>query len=158
MKQRGGKRNKGALIMSDSKLLFVIRIGGEKLYASENKKAFILFKAAKNLQWGLYTPICRVKDLLYKKGSGKIDNQRVPLTSNDIVEQTLGQHGIICLEDVVGEISNVGPHFKEVTSFLCPFSLTKPEKALQGKKRRYNNGGDSGNREDHINELISKMN
>ncbi|KAG5581094.1 hypothetical protein H5410_051721, partial [Solanum commersonii] len=41
------------------------------------------------------------------------------LASNDIVEQTLGQYGIICLEDVVREIDSVGPHFKEVTSFLC---------------------------------------
>lgn len=56
------------------------------------------------------------------------------------------------------EIASVGPDFKEVTSFLCPFAFTKPEKALQGKKRRYNDGGDSGNHEDHINELISKMN
>lgn len=72
--------------------------------------------------------------------------------------QALGQNGILCLEDVVTEIANVGPHFKEVTSFLCPFALTKPEKALQGKKKRFLDGGDSGNREDHINELVSKMN
>lgn len=72
--------------------------------------------------------------------------------------QALGQYGILCLEDLVTEIAYVGPHFKEVTSFLCPFTLTKPEKALQGKKKRFSDGGDSGNREDHINELVSKMN
>ncbi|KAM3232741.1 hypothetical protein P3L10_018100 [Capsicum annuum] len=77
---------------------------------------------------------------------------------NYLFWQTLGQYGIICIEDVVREIASVGPHFKEVTSFLCPFVLTKPDEALRGKKRRYNDGGYSRNREDHINELISKMN
>lgn len=70
----------------------------------------------------------------------------------------MSEHGIICIEDIVKEIANVGPHFKEVCSFLCPFNLNKPEKALQGKKKAYKDGGDSGNREDQINELISKMN
>jgi large subunit ribosomal protein L7e len=52
----------------------------------------------------------------------------------------------------------VGQHFNEITSFLCPFALKEPEKALRGKKKRYKDGGDSGNREDDINELLSKMN
>nr|XP_016466206.1 PREDICTED: 60S ribosomal protein L7-2-like [Nicotiana tabacum] len=179
MKQRGKKRIKRALITPDSILLFVIRVGGKSdmhpktrklLYSLRLRKIFsgvfvkanarimeILQKVEPYVTYG-YPNLKSVKDLIYKKGTGKIDQQRVPLTSNDIVEQTLGQHGIICLEDVVSEIANVGPHFKEVSSFLCRFALTKPEKALQGKKRRYKDGGDSGNREDHINELISKMN
>ncbi|MCD7460678.1 hypothetical protein HAX54_044208 [Datura stramonium] len=179
MKQRGKRRTKGALITPDSKLLFVIRIGGKSdmhprtrklLYSLRLRKIFsgvfvkanvrimeILQKVEPYVTYG-YPNLKSVKDLIYKKGAGKTDNQRVPLTCNDIVEQTLGQYDIICLEDVVREIASVGPHFKEVTSFLCPFALTKPEKALQGKKRRFNDGGDSGNREDHINELISKMN
>ena len=56
------------------------------------------------------------------------------------------------------EIATVGPHFKEVTSSLWPFSLNKPEGGLQGTKIVYKRGGDAGNREDHINELISKTN
>lgn len=70
----------------------------------------------------------------------------------------MGQYGIICIEDIVNEIANVGKHFKEVTSFLCPFKLNKPDKALQGTKKRYSDGGDTGNRGAEINELISKMN
>lgn len=58
----------------------------------------------------------------------------------------------------MNEIVSVGPHFKEVSSFLCPFVLNNPEKALHGKKKRFEDGGDSGNRKDLINELISKMN
>lgn len=72
--------------------------------------------------------------------------------------QALGKYGILCIEDMVHEIANVGPHFKEVTAFLCPFILNKPEGVLRGSKIVYKEGGDTGNREDEINELISKMN
>lgn len=72
--------------------------------------------------------------------------------------QALGKYGIICIEDIVHEIASVGPHFKEVASFLYPFKLNKPEGGLQGTKTLYKQGGDTGNREDQINELISKMN
>ncbi|KAL2462781.1 60S ribosomal protein L7-2 [Forsythia ovata] len=105
-----------------------------------------------------YPNLKSVKDMIYKKGVAKINQERVPLTDNNVIEQALGEHGIICIEDIVNEITSVGPHFKEVANFLRPFNLNKPEKALQGKKRRFKDGGDSGNREDQINELISKMN
>lgn len=72
--------------------------------------------------------------------------------------QELGQHNILCIEDIVSEVANVGKHFRSVTNFLCPFNLNNPEKALHGKKKRFEDGGDSGNREDGINDLISKMN
>lgn len=58
----------------------------------------------------------------------------------------------------MNEIATVGSHFKEVTKFLRPFSLSNPDKALHGKKKRFEDGGDSGNRGDQINELIGKMN
>lgn len=70
----------------------------------------------------------------------------------------MGKYGILCTEDIVHEIANVGPHFKEVTSFLWPFMLNKPDGGLRRTKRMYKDGGETGNREDHINELISKLN
>lgn len=72
--------------------------------------------------------------------------------------QALGKHGIMCIDDIVHEIATIGPHFKEVTSFLWPFALNKPEGGFKGKKKLYKDGGDTGNRGDKINELISKMN
>ena len=80
------------------------------------------------------------------------------LTFSYFFWQELGKYGILCIEDIVNEVATVGPHFKEVTSFLCLFALNRPEKALKGKKRLYEDGGDTGNRKDQINELISKMN
>ncbi|XP_027123319.2 large ribosomal subunit protein uL30y-like isoform X1 [Coffea arabica] len=166
-------------VIPDSKLLFVIRIGGKNdmhpntrkvLYSLRLRRVFngvflkangrimeILKKVEPYITYG-YPNLKSVKDLIYKKGVAKFEKQRVPLTDNNIVEQALGQFNIICLEDIVNEITNVGPHFQEVSSFLCPFTLNKPVKALQGKRRRYKDGGDSGNREDDINELLRKMN
>ncbi|KAJ0008495.1 hypothetical protein Pint_30290 [Pistacia integerrima] len=71
--------------------------------------------------------------------------------------QTLGKYGMVCIEDLVHEIANVGQHFKEVIKFLGPFLLSKPGGFL-GKKQRFKDGGESGDREDQINDLISKMN
>lgn len=59
---------------------------------------------------------------------------------------------------MVHEIVNGGPHFNEVAKFLWPFELNKPAEGLRGSKTLYKDGGDAGNREDLINELINKMN
>lgn len=178
MKHRG-KRKRQALSTPESKLLFIIRIQGKSdmhpktrklLYSLRLRRMFsgvfvkanerileILQKIEPYVTYG-YPNLKSMNDLIFKKGLAKVDKQVIPLTDNNMIEQALGQHGIICIEDIVNEVARVGPHFKEVTSFLCPFTLNKPEKALQGKKKLYKFGGDSGNREDNINELISKMN
>lgn len=72
--------------------------------------------------------------------------------------QELGKFGIVCIEDIVHQIENVGPHFKEVVRFMWPFELNKPADGLNGLKNIFKNGGDSGDRGDLINELINKMN
>ncbi|TXG46761.1 hypothetical protein EZV62_026055 [Acer yangbiense] len=105
----------------------------------------------------IYPNLRNVKELIYKKGYANTEKQRLPLTDNNVIEQELGKHGIICIEDIVHEIANVGPHFKEVMNFLGPFQLNKPE-GLLGKKQPFKDGGEAGNREDQINELIDKMN
>ena len=100
-----------------------------------------------------------VRELVYKRGFGKIQKQRIALTDNAIIEQALGQFGIICVEDLVHEIVTVGPHFKQATNFLWPFKLSNPNGGFSYKKiKHFVEGGDSGNREDKINALIRKMN
>ncbi|XP_024178486.1 60S ribosomal protein L7-2 [Rosa chinensis] len=108
-----------------------------------------------------YPSLKNVKELIYKKGYAKIGKQRVPLTDNNLMKRylnALGKSNIICIEDIVHEIASTGKYFKEAASFLWPFTLNKPEVGLKGVKARYLDGGDSGNREDKINDLISKMN
>ncbi|XP_028799520.1 60S ribosomal protein L7-1 [Neltuma alba] len=164
---------------SNSKLLLIIRIQGKNdmhpktrkvLYKLNLRRIFsaVLVRASVGIMAKLqrvepyvtygYPNLKTIKELIYKKGFAKVDNQKVPLTDNNIIEQALGEHGIVCIEDMVHEIVNVGRHFEEVASFLWPFELNNPADGLQGSKTLYKDGGDTGNREDLINELINKMN
>ncbi|KAH6793355.1 Ribosomal protein L30/L7 family protein [Perilla frutescens var. hirtella] len=106
----------------------------------------------------MYPNLKSVKELIYKRGYGKVNKQRIALTDNSIIEQTLGKHGIICIKDLIHEILTVGPHFKEASNFLWPFQLKAPLGGLERKRNHYVEGGDAGNREDYINELIRRMN
>ncbi|KAL5980347.1 hypothetical protein ACLOJK_028255 [Asimina triloba] len=173
MKHR--QKKKKPIHVSVEGQLFVIRIGGTNDMHPKSRKILHLLRL-KHIFDGIFLKaneaildmlqkvepyvtygnpnMKSVKELLYKKGRGRIDNQRVPLTDNNIIEQALGKYGVICIEDIVHEIATGGPHFKEVTRFLWPIKLNKPEGLLQKKRTPYRDGGDSGNREDDINELI----
>lgn len=59
----------------------------------------------------------------------------------------------------MNEIARVGDHFSDVMRFLGPLKLNKPEAGvLHGKKQIFSDGGDTGDRQDKINDLINKMN
>ncbi|XP_077217071.1 large ribosomal subunit protein uL30y-like [Tasmannia lanceolata] len=179
MKHRGKKQRSSLSVNVESKLLFIIRIRGTNDMHLKTRKILhllrlrhifdgVFVKANEGIMDMLqriepyvtygYPNLKSVKELVYKKGYGKMDKQVVPLTDNNIIEQALGKYGIICVEDIVHEIATVGSHFKEVTSFLCPVKLNQPEGVLLRKKKQFKFGGDAGNREDHINELITKIN
>ncbi|KAI7613860.1 hypothetical protein KC319_g19993, partial [Hortaea werneckii] len=71
----------------------------------------------------------------------------------------LGQHGIVCMEDLIHEIYTVGPNFKQASNFLWPFKLSNPNGGFRPRKfNHFVEGGDLGNREEHINALIRQMN
>ncbi|KAJ2595175.1 60S ribosomal protein L7 [Coemansia sp. IMI 203386] len=108
--------------------------------------------------WG--TPNLKtVKELIYKRGHAKVNKQRIPITDNSVIEQSLGRFGIICVEDLVHEIFTVGPNFKAANNFLWPFKLSNPTGGWSGRKvRHFIEGGDAGNREEFINALVRKMN
>jgi 60S ribosomal protein uL30 len=99
-----------------------------------------------------------VSELIYKRGFGKVNKQRVPLTDNSIVASNLGVNGIICVEDLIHEIATCGPHFKEASNFLWPFKLSSPLGGFVKKSQHYSEGGDAGNREEDINKLVARMN
>jgi len=106
-----------------------------------------------------YPNLKSVRELVYKRGYGKINKQRIPLTDNALVEEHLGQYGIVCIEDLIHEIYTVGPNFKQAANFLWPFKLSNPTGGFRPRKfKHFVEGGDLGNREDHINALIRQMN
>jgi len=104
-----------------------------------------------------YPNLKTIRKLVYKRGFAKIKKQRIPLTDNAVIEHSLGKFGIICMEDIVHELYTCGPHFPEVTRFLWPFKLSNPKGGFIDKGRHYCEGGDAGDREDLINDLLVKM-
>lgn len=59
-----------------------------------------------------------IEQLIYKRGFGKINGQRIPLSNNFTVEGALGKEDIICVEDLINEIETCGPNFKKANNFL----------------------------------------
>jgi large subunit ribosomal protein L7e len=55
-----------------------------------------------------------VRELIYKRGYGKVAKQRIPLSNNAVIEEALGKFDILSVEDLVHEITTSGPNFKQV--------------------------------------------
>ena len=105
-----------------------------------------------------YPSVKMARELIYKRGHGKVQHQRIPLSDNAVIEKALGKYGIICMEDLVHEIITCGPHFKEANNFLWPFKLSNARGGFRQKTRHFIEGGDHGNREELINQLVRRMN
>ncbi|KAL6972963.1 Large ribosomal subunit protein uL30w [Sarracenia purpurea var. burkii] len=177
--KREARLKGGFYVNPEAKLLFIIRIRGINAMHPKTRKILQLLrlrqifngvflkvnKATVNMlrrvepyvTYG-YPNLKSVKELIYKRGYGKLNHQRIALTDNSIIEQALGKYGIICIEDLIHEIMTVGPHFKVANNFLWPIKLKAPLGGLKKKRNHYVEGGDAGNREDYINELIRRMN
>jgi len=177
--KRQAKFNGDFFVPDENKLAFLVRIRGINGVAPKTRKILQLLRlrqihngvfmklnkatinmiriAEPYLTYG-YPNLKSVRELIYKRGFGKINGQRIPLTDNKLVQQHLGKHGIICIEDIVHEIFTVGPHFKEVSNFLWPFKLSSPNGGLSKKRTHFVEGGDFGNREEYINNLVRRMN
>ena len=173
-------RNTGNFYMApEAKVAFVIRIKGINHIRPQVKKILRLFRL-RQLNNGAFVKINKatmnmlrriepyvvygypnrktISDLIYKRGFAKINHARIPLSDNTIIEQSLGKFGITCIEDLIEEIYQVGPHFKEANQFLWTFKMNNPRGGWLNKNHSFQNGGDWGNREEEINGLIRRMN
>ena len=96
--------------------------------------------------------------MVSRRGHGKIDQKRAPLSDNTIIEKSLGDEtGIICVEDLVHEIFNVGKDFGKANAFLWPFRLSAPKSKFQKQKLNYQDGGDYGDRGEEMDDLVRQM-
>lgn len=108
------------------------------------------------IAWG-YPNLKTIRELIYKRGFGKIAKQRVALTDNTLIERELGSKGIVCMEDLVHEIVTVGENFQKANNFLWPFKLSAAKGGMEDKLRNFIEGGHTGNREHFVNELVKRM-
>jgi len=128
------------------------------VFVKVNKASLIMLRLVENyITYGELTQKT-VSDLIYKRGYGKVDKSRIPLSNNKIIEDALGKYGIICVEDLIHEIYTGGPHFKEANNFLWPFKLSTPLGGYGKKRIHFNEGGEAGNRSEEINALVRRMN
>merc|ERR1719288_337591 len=176
--RREARKEGNYYVPGDPKLAFVMRIRGINQVSPKVKKVLQLFrlrqinngvfiklnKATINMlricepyiTWG--TPNLKsVRELIYKRGFLKVDGKRTPITSNDLVESTLGRHGMICVEDLIHEIFTVGSNFKYVSNTLWPVKLNTPNGGWRKKTNHFVEGGDFGCREEKINALLRNM-
>jgi len=180
--RREAKINGNFFVEPEAKLLFVTRIVGiikispkprkvlqllrlrqlhNGVFLKVNKPILQMLKLVQPYVTYGYPSLKTVRQLIYKRGYASVKKQRLPLTDNQIIADELGEkHGIYGMEDLVHEIYTVGPRFKEANKFLWPFKLSAPRGGFKCKRHGYceMNGGDWGNREEKINELVSRMN
>ncbi|KAJ0075528.1 hypothetical protein Patl1_34908 [Pistacia atlantica] len=171
--KREAKLKGGFYVDPEAKLLFIVRIRGINAMHPKTRKILQLLrlrqifngvflkvnKATVNMLHRVepfvtygYPNLKSVRELIYKRGYGKLNKQRIALTDNSIVEQ-------VCAFFVACVIlCAFGPHFKEANNFLWPFKLKAPLGGLKKKRNHYVEGGDAGNRENFINELLRRMN
>uniref|UniRef100_A0A093VGQ9 60S ribosomal protein L7 n=1 Tax=Talaromyces marneffei PM1 TaxID=1077442 RepID=A0A093VGQ9_TALMA len=167
-------------VPEEPKLVFVIRIKGINKIAPKPRKILQLLRLLQinngvfirlnkataemltiidpYIAYG-YPNLKTVRELVYKRGYGKVNGQRLPLSDNQIIEENLGKYGIVCVEDLIHEIYTVGPNFKQASNFLWPFKLSNPNGGFHSRKfNHFIEGGDTGNREENINSLVRQMN
>jgi 60S ribosomal protein uL30 len=112
-----------------------------------------------------YPSLKSVKELIYKRGYGKVNKQRIPISDNSVIDSVLGKDAngvptpdsILCTEDLIHEIFTCGPRFKEAANFLWPFKLNSPLGGYKRKLDHFIEGGDAGFRGDEINAFIQKV-
>ncbi|CAG5145574.1 uncharacterized protein ALTATR162_LOCUS1733 [Alternaria atra] len=177
---REAKKSDSIYVPAEPKLAFVVRIKGINKIDPKKRKTLQLLRLLQ-INNGVFIKLTKatmemlkivepfvaygypnqksVRELIYKRGYGKVDKQRLPLTDNEIIEENLGKYGMICMEDLIHEICTVGPNFKAASNFLWPFKLNSPTGGFRKRKfKHFIEGGDLGNREDKINDLIRQMN
>jgi len=178
--RRAAKADGSLYVPAEPKLVFVVRIKGINKIDPKKRKTLQLLRLLQ-INNGVFVRLTKatiemlkivepfiaygypnlksVRELIYKRGYGKINKQRIPLTDNAIIEEHVGKYGVVCMEDIIHEIFTVGPNFKEINNFLWPFKLSNPTGGFRTRKfKHFIEGGDLGNREDHINALIKQMN
>jgi len=146
---RLAKKEGSLYVPAEDRLVFVVRIKGINKIAPKPRKILQLLRLLQ-INNGVFIRLTKatlemlkvvepwiaygypnlktVRELIYKRGYGKIDKQRIALTDNALIEANLGKYGIVCMEDLIHEIFTVGPNFKQASNFLWPFKLSNPRR------------------------------
>lgn len=109
--------------------------------------------------------------ILHKRADDDQEKEIV-LNDNNIVEERLGDEGIICIEDIIHEIATLGESFAKCNFFLLPFKLNREvsgfsalsklqklkQRESQKKIRQVSNSATAPVIQVEIDSLIAKLN
>mmetsp|Transcript_19664 Transcript_19664/g.24247 ORF Transcript_19664/g.24247 Transcript_19664/m.24247 type:complete len:240 (-) Transcript_19664:727-1446(-) len=178
--RRKAKASGGFYVPAEPKVCLVIRIRGIIGVSPKAKKIMQLFRLRQihnatfvklneatvrmlrliepYVTYGIPTR-ATIEKLVYKRGFGKVNKQRIPIADNSIFTDDLKEAGIECTADLVHELFTVGSNFKKSNNFLWPFKLSPPLGGFSKKTKllHYLEGGEAGNRGEEINKLVKKM-
>lgn len=168
----------GFYVPAQAKVALVIRIRGINQMSPQSRKILellrlrqksnavfvrlnkatieMLLRVEPYIAYGYPSPAV-VRELILKRGFARVNGQRIALTTNEVVRAALGQHNIESVEDLAHEIYTCGPHFTQANAFLWPFKLNQPVGGFRRIRRHYVEGGDYGNRENLIDDLVTRM-
>ena len=109
--------------------------------------------------WVIYGPPTKgvVRDLIERRGFGKVEGKRVPLSDNTVIEDALNKVNIICVDDLVHELDTVGPSFGEAAGFLWPFRLADSKTEFERQTLKMKDGKDYGDKGEAVNEYIKQV-
>ena len=69
----------------------------------------------------------------------------------------MGKFGIVCIEDIIHELTNETKNAKEVLNYLGYFKLETNDEGFDKVNISFEKGGNQGFRGDKINALLKKM-
>eukprot|EP00804_Cyclotella_cryptica_P008012 CCRYP_004539-RA/>CCRYP_004539-RA protein AED:0.21 eAED:0.21 QI:0/0.85/0.75/1/0.57/0.37/8/1655/526 len=77
-----------------------------------------------------------ISDLVHRRGYCRVEGKRVQISDNNVIEQQLGNVGLICVEDLIqvlssGEGGQEENLFQAVSKFLWPFRLSSRKSKFQ---------------------------
>ena len=98
-----------------------------------------------------------VMDLIERRGHGLVDNERVPLSDNTVIEKSLGDDNMICTEDLVHELTAVGENFQAASNFLAPFELVDIKSYFERRTLKLKDGKDYGDQGEAIDDYIKQV-
>ncbi|KAI7855990.1 component of cytosolic 80S ribosome and 60S large subunit [Circinella umbellata] len=101
-----------------------------------------------------------VRELLVKRGHAFISGHRKPISDNTMIEEQLGEQGIICVDDIIHELVTCGENFDKVNRFLCPFKLNKQMGKWRENRLKEYTAKEDGEEvtEIDVNQLVENLN
>ena len=110
-----------------------------KFHLKELNNAIILFYNKENFKmvkliesyvtWG-YINKYLIEDLLRKRGSVTLGNNEPNELNNVDIENALGKLGIVCIEDIIFELTKETQNAKQVLNYLGYFKLEKNDEGF----------------------------